>query len=502
MRVLLSVYDKTGLEDFARALVELGHELIASGGTAGALAAAGIPHVTVESVTDAPEMLGGRVKTLHPRLHGGILADRSKPEHLADLERQGIEPIGLVVCNLYPFRANPSIELIDVGGPSMVRAAAKNWAHVGSVVDPSAYPEVLEELRRDGSLSDGLRRRLAAAAFAHTAAYDAAIANWFAEQDDTDLPATLHLSLETAQPLRYGENPHQRGARYREMGSTSWWDDVVQHGGMALSYLNLYDADAAWRLAHQLADLGPAAAVVVKHANPCGAAVAADLLTAYDKAFDADPMSAFGGIVALTAPVTEAVAAEMVGNAKADVLIAPGYDEAALELFAAKRKNMRVLSAPPPGADRWHLRQISGGWLVQDPYVFAAGRDQWRVVTVAQPTADNWRDLELAWRVCAWVKSNAIVLAAGGMAVGIGGGQQNRVTPGELAVARAAGRAKGGAAASDAFFPFRDGLDAVAQAGVAAVIQPGGSVRDDEVIAAADEHGLVMVFTGERQFQH
>ena len=504
MRVLLSVYDKTGLEDFARQLVELGHELIASGGTASALEAAGIAHRTVESVTEAPEMLGGRVKTLHPKLHGGILADLSKEEHRADLESQGIAPIGLVVCNLYPFRANPSIELIDVGGPTMVRAAAKNWAHVGSVVDPADYPEVLAELRQRGELSEGLRRRLAAAAFAHTAAYDAAIANWFAEQvaGGEQLPRTLDLALEKAQDLRYGENPHQRGARYRVTGETSWWDEVVQHGGMALSYLNLYDADAAWRLAHQLADLGQAAAVVVKHANPCGAAVAADVLTAYDRAFECDPMSAFGGIVALTAPVTEAVAQEMVGNAKADVLIAPSYEPAALELFAAKRKNMRVLSAPSPGDDRWHLRQISGGWLVQDPYVFAAARADWRVVTRAQPTDDNWRDMELAWRVCAWVKSNAIVLAANGMAVGIGGGQQNRVTPGEIATTRAAGRAKGGAAASDAFFPFRDGLDACAAAGVAAVIQPGGSMRDEEVIAAADEHGLVMVFTGERQFQH
>jgi phosphoribosylaminoimidazolecarboxamide formyltransferase/IMP cyclohydrolase len=501
MRVLLSVYDKTGLEDFARSLVELGHHLIASGGTAAALAQAGIPHVTVESVTEAPEMLGGRVKTLHPRILAGVLGDLANPTHQADLDAQDIEPIGLVVCNLYPFRQNPSIELIDVGGPTMVRAAAKNWAHVGAVVDPASYGEVLDELGRDGALSPGLRRRLAAAAFAHTAAYDAAIANWFAGAD-ADLPDTFHLSLEQAQPLRYGENPHQRGARYRIIGEHTWWDDVVQHGGMALSYLNLYDADAAWRLAHQLADLGPAAAVVVKHANPCGAAVAEDVLTAYDRAFEGDPMSAFGGIVALTAPVSEEVAAEMVGNAKADVLIAPGYSEGALTLFAAKRKNMRVLAAPAPEADRWHLRQISGGWLVQDPYRFAAGRDQWRVVTVAIPTDEQWRDIELAWRVCAAVKSNAIVLAAGGMAVGIGGGQQNRVTPGEIATTRAAGRAKGGAAASDAFFPFRDGLDAVAAAGVAAVIQPGGSVRDDEVIAAANEHGLVMVFTGERQFQH
>jgi phosphoribosylaminoimidazolecarboxamide formyltransferase/IMP cyclohydrolase len=501
MRILLSVYDKTGLDDFARGLVDLGHQLVASGGTAAALAQAAIPHVTVESVTDAPEMLGGRVKTLHPRLLAGILGDLANPLHTADLEDQSIEPIGLVVCNLYPFRAQPSIELIDVGGPTMVRAAAKNWAHVGSVVDPASYDEVLDELRREGVLSEGLRRRLAAAAFAHTAAYDAAIANWFADTGD-DLPPSIHLSLEQAQPLRYGENPHQRGARYRVTGEPSWWDEVVQHGGMALSYLNLYDADAAWRLVHQLADLGSAAAVVVKHANPCGAAVAGDVLTAYDRAFECDPMSAFGGIVALNAPVTEAVAAEMVGNAKADVLIAPAYDEAALELFGVKRKNMRVLSAPAPQSDRWHLRQISGGWLVQDPYVFAAGRDQWRVVSALSPTEEQWRDMELAWRVCAAVKSNAIVLVAGGMAVGIGGGQQNRVTPGEIATARAAGRAKGGAAASDAFFPFRDGLDAVAAAGVAAVIQPGGSVRDEEVITAADDHGLVMVFTGERQFQH
>ena len=515
MRVLMSVYDKTGLVDFARALVDLGHELIASGGTAAALNQAGIPHATVESVTEAPEMLGGRVKTLHPRLHGGVLADLSNPDHVADLAGQGIEPIGMVVCNLYPFRSQPSIELIDVGGPTMVRAAAKNWAHVGSVVDPGDYAAVLDDLRRHGALSEGLRLRLATSAFAHTAAYDAAIANWFAERAERsgkegedgrdakdELPKTLHLALEQAQTLRYGENPHQRGARYREIGRASWWDEVVQYGGMELSYLNLYDADAAWRLVHQLAELGPAAAVVVKHANPCGAAVADDVLAAYDRAFECDPMSAFGGIVALNAPVTEPVAAEIVGNAKADVLISPGYDDAALELFASKRKNMRVLAAPLPLSDRWHLRQISGGWLMQDPYAFASKRDQWRVVTKAQPTEDNWRDMELAWRVCAWVKSNAIVMAAGGMAVGIGGGQQNRVTPGEIAVARANGRAKGGAAASDAFFPFRDGLDACAAAGVAAVIQPGGSVNDEQVIAAADEHGLVMVLTGERQFQH
>jgi phosphoribosylaminoimidazolecarboxamide formyltransferase/IMP cyclohydrolase len=519
MRVLISVYDKTGLDELGRSLVDLGHQLIASGGSSAALRSAGVPHSTVEEVTGSPEILGGRVKTLHPAIHGGILANLDDEDHRSDLSSQGIEAIGMVVCNLYPFRSNPSIELIDVGGPTMVRAAAKNWAHVASVVDPGDYEGIVTELSSTGEVSSATRRRLAAKAFAHTAAYDAAVANWFAgpnagtsdagtsdagtsDAGKAALPATLHLSLELASILRYGENPHQHAARYRPIGEESWWDRVVSHGGMALSYLNLYDADAAWRLVHQIGDLGPAAAVVVKHANPCGAAVASDVASAYERAFDCDPMSAFGGIVAVNGPVGEQAAAKIVANAKADVLIAPGYDTAALELFAAKRKNMRVLSAPAPDAAGLHVRQIGGGWLVQEPYRFVTGRDDWRVVTKAQPTEDNWRDMQLAWRVCASVKSNAIVLAAGGMAVGIGGGQQNRVTPGEIAAVRAGGRAKGGAAASDAFFPFRDGLDAAASAGVAAVIQPGGSVNDDQVIAAADEHGLVMVFTGERQFQH
>jgi phosphoribosylaminoimidazolecarboxamide formyltransferase/IMP cyclohydrolase len=506
MRVLLSVYDKTGLVDLARELTGMGHDLVSSGGTSRVLAEAGIEHQTVESVTAAPEMLGGRVKTLHPRIHGGILADRSNAEHLAQLADQGIEPIDLVVCNLYPFGSNPSIELIDVGGPTMVRAAAKNFAHVGVVVDPADYRTVLDELRQEGALSTETRRRLAGAAFAHTSAYDGAIADWFETLETpaglVALPAALHVSLHKAQELRYGENPHQAGARYRQVGHAGWWDDVVQHSGMALSYLNIYDADAAWRLVHQLADLGPAAAVVVKHANPCGAAVAPDAVAAYDRAFDADPMSAFGGIVALSEPVTMALAEHLVANPKADVLIAPGYQDRALELLATRRKNMRVLTAPRPTADGLHVRQISGGWLVQEPYRLARGRADWRVATVVAPTDEQWRDVELAWRVCAAVKSNAIVLAAGGMAVGIGGGQQNRVSAGELAAQRAAGRAKGGAAASDAFFPFRDGVDAVAAAGVAVVVQPGGSVRDDEVIAAADEHGIAMVLTGERQFQH
>jgi len=513
LRALISVYDKTGVVDLAGGLLELGWDLVASGGTSKALAAAGVAYTEVEAITASPEMLGGRVKTLHPALHGGILADRDKPDHVADLSARGIVPVDLVVCNLYPFAANPSIEMIDVGGPTMVRAAAKNHAHVGVVVDPADYAVVLDELRSDGRLGPTTRRRLARDAFAHTAAYEAAIVGWFDTDPEADgdvLPATIGLSLERAQDLRYGENPHQRGARYRVAGASSWWDAVVQHGGMPLSYLNLFDADAAWALVHDLGLSGPMsgghgtapAVAIIKHANPCGAAIADGIADAYHRAFECDPMSAFGGIVALNRPVDDALAEEMTSNPKADVLVAPGYSRRALEHFAAKRKNMRVLEAPDPVGETLHLRQVSGGFLVQENYRFASGRDDWRVATKVAPTEAQWRDLELAWRVCGHVRSNAIVLAAAGMAVGVGAGQQNRVDAARLAVEKAAGRARGGAAASDAFFPFRDGLDAVAAAGVSAVVQPGGSIRDDEVVAAADEAGIAMVLTGERQFRH
>jgi phosphoribosylaminoimidazolecarboxamide formyltransferase/IMP cyclohydrolase len=504
MRALLSVYDKTGLTAFARGLSELGWELVASGGTAAALDGLGIAAIPVEKVTGAPEMLDGRVKTLHPGIHAAILADRRNPAHCADLERQGITPVDLVVCNLYPFRSRPGIETIDIGGPSMVRAAAKNHDNVGVVVDPADYGPVLDELRRNGALSDETRRRLARGAFAHTAAYDAAIVGWL---DDggaggavSTLPPTLHLALERVQDLRYGENPHQGGARYRDIGSRGWWDAAIQHSGKVLSYLNLFDAEAAWQLVHQM---GPSPAVaIMKHANPCGAAVADDIVGAYRRAFECDPMSAFGGIVALNRGVDERLAAEIVANPMADVMVAPGYAREALELFAEKRKNMRVLEAPSPGPHVRELRRLDGGYLVQEADSFPAGRDAWRVVTKVAPTEAQWADLELAWRICAFTSSNAIVLVNGGQAVGVGAGQQNRVEPGQIAARKAAGRGRGGAAASDAFFPFRDGLDAVAAAGVAAVVQPGGSLRDDEVIAAADEHGLAMVLTGERHFRH
>ncbi len=510
MRALLSVYRKDGLIDLARALVDLDWELVASGGTAAALAGAGVAHVEVSDVTGAPELLGGRVKTLHPMIHGGILADRSDPAHQADLSTYGIGTIDLVVCNLYPFRERPGIETIDVGGPTMLRAAAKNHAHVGVVVDPDDYLPVLEELRAAGALSDATRRRLARIAFAHTAAYDAAIVGWLdatASAESSDgLPPTLHLALERVQELRYGENPHQYGARYQEVGGRSWWDAMVQHSGKELSYLNLFDGEAAWRLVHELGELsdqpGHAVAVIVKHANPCGVALAPDITTAYQRAFACDPMSAFGGIVALNQPVTAGVATAVAANPIADVLIAPAYDQAALDHLGAKRRNMRVLEAPPPGLDRLMVRPVDGGLLVQEADRFLAGRHAWRVVTKTVPTPAQWSDAELAWRICARTTSNAIVLAAQGQAVGVGAGQQNRVDAARMAVTKAAGRAAGGAAASDAFFPFRDGLDAVVEGGVAVVIQPGRSVRDDEVIAAADEHGVAMVLTGERHFRH
>ena len=502
MRALVSVYDKTGLEAFAAGLAGLGVELVSSGGTSRALADAGIPHVEVGDVTGFPEMLGGRVKTLHPRIHGGILADRSQPEHLAALEEFGIVPVDLVVCNLYPFRSQPSVEMIDIGGPTMVRAAAKNAEHVGVVVDPADYGDVLAELRRDGRLSDETRRRLARAAFAHTAAYDAAIVAWLDESgDDELLPPTLHLALErTEEQLRYGENPHQRAARYREVGATTWWDGVEQLAGLALSYLNIYDTEAAWRLVHDLGT-GPACAII-KHANPCGVAVAADLGTAFSQALAGDERSAFGGIVALNGPLTEEVADRIAAGPQADVIVAPGYDPAAVDRLVARRKATRLLEAVAPEPERRQYRQVGGGFLVQGPHAFESGRDQWRVVTKAQPTDDQWRDAELAWRIGGHVKSNSIVLVKGGTAVGIGAGQQSRVDAAELAARKADGRAQGGACASDAFYPFRDGVDAAVAAGAAVVIQPGGSLRDDEIVAAADEHGVAMVLTGERHFLH
>ncbi len=506
MRALLSVYDKTGLLPFAQGLADLGVELIASGNTSATLTEAGIAHSDVASVTGSPEMLGGRVKTLHPKIHGGILADRSKPEHLVDLETNNISAIDLVVCNLYPFSSDPSIELIDVGGPTMVRAAAKNHAHVGIVVSPADYDVVLEELKNAGALSDDTRRRLARAAFAHTAAYDAAIVAWFdreGPEEDRVLPPTLHLALERAQVARYGENPHQSGARYRVSGTTPFWDSVVQHGGTGLSYLNLFDADAAWRLVHELAsDAGTPAVAIIKHANPCGAAVASDLVTAFAKALACDPLSAFGGIVALSGEVTTEVAQAICEGPQADVIIAPSYATGTLEMLAARRKATRLLESPVPEAISLQIRSFGDTVLVQGADDFLSTPDTWRVVTKRQPTAEEFEDLKLAWRVCGRTSSNAIVVAKDGVAVGIGAGQQSRVVSANIAVTKAGEATKGSAGASDAFFPFPDGLEALTSAGVTAIVQPGGSIRDADVIAAADAAGIAMVMTGERHFRH
>ena len=512
MRALLSVYDKTGLIPFARGLEELGVELIASGQTSAALVEASIAHVDVASITSSPEMLGGRVKTLHPKIHGGILADRSKPEHLADLTANDIEPIDLVVCNLYPFSSDPSIELIDVGGPTMVRAAAKNFAHVGIVVSPDDYDPVLQELKDAGTLSSDTRGQLATKAFAHTAAYDAAIVAWLqdggpdgsTEVADTLLPPTLPLVLERAQDVKYGENPHQRGARYRIVGERTWWDDVEQLSGTALSYLNLFDADAAWRLVHELSSDGgglPAAAII-KHANACGAAVAESMERAFSSALEADPLSAFGGIVAVSSPIDGTLASLIAEGPQADVIIAPAIDDAAVEILKARRKATRLLAAPLPETPRRQLRTIGTSVLVQGADQIENLPSSWTVVTSRQPTTQEWEDMTIAWRVCARTTSNAIALARGGKAVGIGAGQQSRVVAAELAVTKAGEEAAGSAGASDAFFPFPDGMEVLIKAGVTAVVQPGGSVRDDEVTKVADEAGITMVHTGERHFRH
>jgi phosphoribosylaminoimidazolecarboxamide formyltransferase/IMP cyclohydrolase len=501
-RALLSVYDKAGVVELARGLSELGWELVSSRSTAAALTDAGLPVTDVADITGYPPILGHRVVTLHPKIHGGLLADRSDPEHVAEMERYDIAGIDLVVSNLYPFSTDPGIELIDIGGPAMVRAAAKNHEHVGVVVDPADYAVVLDELRAGGALSPATRRRLARKAFATTSSYDAAIVEWLDDDAaDEPFPATLDLRAERVPlELRYGENPHQRAALYRREGTDPWWAGMQQHAGVALSYLNLYDADAAWLLVHDLGDR-PACAII-KHANPCGVAVADTLDEAYRQAFACDPRSAFGGIVAVNRPIDAATVAEMVAAAQADVVIAPGYGDGVVDALVAKRRNTRLLEARPPTPDPRHVRPITGGYLVQDPHHFAARPGDWTVVTKREPTAAERADAALAFRICGWVKSNSIVLVKDGVAWGIGAGQQNRVEAGEIAAQKAAGRAEGGACASDAFYPFPDGIEAAASAGVAVIVQPGGSVKDPDCIAKADELGVAMLFTGERHFLH
>jgi len=506
-RALIAVFDKDGVVDLARGLSELGVELVSSGGTAATIAAADIDVTPVEAVTGFPEMLDGRVKTLHPRIHAGILADRRKPEHGSQLAEHDIEPIDLVVVNLYPFRETVAsgageddvIEKIDIGGPAMVRAAAKNFASVAVVVSPSRYGEVLDAIGDEGGLSIEMRRALAAEAFAHTAAYDAAVAGWFAK-GDAAMPAFVGLAFDKVTDLRYGENPHQHGALYRASGGPGVLGGAeVLVEGKEMSFNNWLDVDAALTLAADLEPLGPAA-VIVKHNNPCGAAVRDTLASSYASAFESDTVSAFGGIVAFGREADEDAARAM-AEVFTEVVVAPSFTAAALRVFA-QRKSLRVIRAPLPEPGGLDVRVLPGGALVQDADAAPESAADLEVVSTRRPTEDEWHDLRFAWIVSMRVKSNAIVFARELATVGVGAGQMSRVDASVLAVRKAGDRAKGSVMASDAFFPFPDAVEVAADAGVTAVIHPGGSIRDDEVLAVAEDRGMAVVVTGRRHFRH
>ncbi len=509
-RALIAVTDKAGVVELARELTELGIEIVSSGGTAAALRD-GVTVVTpVSEVTGSPEMFGGRVKTLHPRIHGGILADRRHPEHVRELEEHRIEPFDLVVVNLYPFRqavtsgadADEVIEHIDIGGPAMVRAAAKNFESVAVVVDPGRYGEVIEGIRRTGRVERDLRRRLAADAFAHTAAYDVAIASWFARAEGSDsdpsaLPPFIGLALHKVNDLRYGENPHQRGALYAEASGAGVLGGAEVLQGKEMSYNNWLDLVAAYSLA---ADLPSPAAVIVKHNNPCGAALGASFADAYTRAFASDTVSAFGGIVAFNGEA-DADAAEAMAEVFTEVVVAPSFTPEGMATFAG-RANLRVVRAPLPSVPPTDVRPVPGGALVQDADAIEEARGDMKVVSSREPSEREWADLLLAWTVAARVKSNAIVFAANGATVGIGAGQMSRVDSSFLAARKAGERASGAVMASDAFFPFPDAVEVAAEAGVSAVVHPGGSVRDEDVLAAAERRGMAVVVTGRRHFRH
>jgi phosphoribosylaminoimidazolecarboxamide formyltransferase/IMP cyclohydrolase len=507
-RALVAVYDKAGVVDLARGLTELGIEIVSSGGTASTLREAEIEVTPVEDVTGFPEMLEGRVKTLHPKIHAGILADRRKAEHEAQLAERGIEPFDLVVINLYPFRETVAsgatqdevIEKIDIGGPAMMRAAAKNFGSVGIVVSPDRYAEVLRALRTDGGLTLETRRALAAEAFAHTAAYDAAVASWFGS-DEEGLPSFVGLAFDKVAELRYGENPHQRGALYAESagrGVLGGAEILIE--GKEMSFNNWLDVDAALTLAADLEPLGPSA-VIVKHNNPCGAAVERSLADAYAAAFESDTVSAFGGIVAFGGEADEQAARAM-ADVFTEVVVAPSFSADALSAFG-ERKGLRVVRASLPARDGLDVRTLAGGALIQDrDSAPESGSADLEVVSARTPTDDEWRDLRFAWVVAMRVKSNAIVFARELATVGIGAGQMSRVDASFLAARKAGDRAKGSVMASDAFFPFPDAVGVAADAGVTAVIHPGGSIRDDEVLAAAEARGMSVVVTGRRHFRH
>lgn len=508
-RALMSVSDKTGLADLAGALVAAGVEIVASGGTAAAIRAAGLPVTPVEQITGSAEMFDGRVKTLHPRIHGAILADLGNPDHRAQLYDQELSPIQLVVVNLYPFEegvgrpgltVDESIELIDIGGPTMVRAAAKNHKWVGVVTSPDQYDKVAAAVTA-GGLDEGLRRDLARAAFYRTARYDAAIVSWL-EGLSGGVPEHMVLAFDRVTKLRYGENPHQDAGLYAERGQSGWWHNMEQLQGKEMSFNNYLDTEAAWRLVNEFAD---PTAVIVKHANPCGVASRDSIADAFATAWECDPLSAFGGVIALNRKIDEPTARAIVENF-AEVVIAPSASDGAAEVFGDKR-NLRVLLAPPPTGGDLDLRRIDHGFVAQHRDRLdlpKPGRvpDKWESVGERPLSDDILVDLRFAWIVAAHTKSNAIVVARDRAAVGIGAGDQSRVGAARRALSQAADRAYGAVVASDGFFPFRDGVDLLGRAGVVAVVEPGGSMRDEEVVTAADEHGMAMVFTNRRHFRH
>ncbi len=520
-RALISVFDKSGLIDFARALATRGVEIVSTGGTRTALAEAGVAVTDVSAVTGFPEIMDGRVKTLHPKIHGGLLGVRDKPEHASAMAEHGIGPIDLLVVNLYPFEKTiargatyaTAVENIDIGGPAMIRAAAKNHAWLTVVVDPADYAPVLAALAGDGATAYDLRRKLAAKAFARTAAYDSTIAAWLADQTGEAFGTWRSFAGRLAEKLRYGENPHQSGALYLSADRRPGVARARQLQGKGLSYNNINDTDAAYELVAEFDPEAAPAVAIIKHANPCGVAIGASLAAAYRNALRSDPVSAFGGVIALNRPLDAEAATEIV-KIFTEVIIAPAVTEEARAIVAAK-KNLRLLVAgalPDPNALGLTMRTVAGGFLVQDRDSGRVEGSDLRVVTRRAPTREEIADLLFAWRVAKHVKSNAIVYAKDGATAGIGAGQMSRVDSAMIAARKAkeaaiaAGLAeslaKGSVVASDAFFPFADGLIAAAEAGVTAVIQPGGSMRDDEVIAAADERGLAMVFTGMRHFRH
>jgi len=498
-RALISVSDKRGLTPFAEALVEHGVEIVSSGGTVTHLEQAGIPVTSVQDVTGAPEMLGGRVKTLHPHIHGGVLADLGKENHRQDLVDRGIEPFQLVVANLYPFEETVSggadhataIEHIDIGGPALIRAAAKNHAWVAVVVSPERYDEVITAIAQGGTTA-GLRLELARDAFFRTARYDAAIVNWL-ESDGAD---KLVLALDKQASLRYGENPHQTAALYSAGPSTGWWATGSQLQGKEMSFNNYADADAAWKLA---TDLSEGSVAVLKHMNACGAARGETMLDAFTKAWACDPLSAFGGVVALKGEL-DGDTARAITEYFVEIVIAPTITDEARAVLAQK-KNLRIFVASNPSSFNLDIRSIDDGFLVQEADALRSAVEGWEVKT-RKPTQKERNDLEMAWIVAGHTKSNAIVLVNDGAAVGVGAGDQSRVGAAQRALTKAGDRAKGAVCASDAFFPFRDGPDALAAAGVTAIVEPGGSARDDEVIESAKEHDVALLFTGERHFKH